>query len=113
MFRPGETICVSHNKYAYHSLPLETALKDQVTLVPTLESCQKRKLEWGPEHFEKVPSEKLLLVALNPIKGYRADENVLAYRNFLVEMDGYELKAQIDYMKRLGLPYSAIIFSGS
>ena len=113
MFRPGETVCVSHNKYAYHSLPLESAFKDQVTLVPTVESCEKRKLEWGPDHFEHVSGEKLLLVALNPIKGYRADENVLKFRNFLVEMDGYELKAQIEYMKRLGLPYSAIIFSGS
>lgn len=113
MFRPGETVCVSHNKYAYHSLPLENAFKDQVTLVPTLESCQKRKLEWGPEHFEKVPTEKLLLVALNPIKGYRSDEGVTAFRNFLVEMDNYDLKAQIDYIKRLGLPYSAMVFSGS
>jgi len=113
MFRPGEDICVSHNKYAYHSLPLENAFKEQVTLVPTLESCQKRKLEWGPEHFEKISSDKLTLVALNPIKGYRADEKVTAYRNFLIEMDNYELKAQIEYIKRLEMPYSAIVFSGS
>lgn len=113
MFRPGETVCVSHNKYAYHSIPLEKTFDDNVTLVPTVESCEKRKLEWGPDHFEHVPSEKLLLVALNPIKGFRADENVLKYRNFLMEMDGYELKAQIEYMKRLEMPYSAIVFSGS
>ncbi len=113
MFRPGETVCVSHNKYAYHSVPLESAFKDSVTLVPTVESCEKRKLEWGPDHFEHVTGEKLLLVALNPIKGYRSDENVLKYRNFLIEMDGYALKAQIEYMKRLEIPYSAIVFSGS
>lgn len=113
MFRPGETVCVSHNKYGYHSLPLETAFKDEVTLVPTVDSCTKRGLEWGPDHFEKVKGENLLLVALNPIKGWRGDEGCTAYRNFLVEMDGYELKAQIEYMKRLELPYSAIVFSGS
>ena len=28
-------------------------------------------------------------------------------------MDNYELKAQIEYIKRLGMPYSAIVFSGN
>lgn len=114
MFRPGERICVSHNKYGYHSLLLEDVLtKDDVTLLPTPESCEKRKLPW-PETVEVVPSNKLTLVALNPIKsGFREDANVTAYRNFLVEMDIGPLNQQLDYIKRLGLPYSAVIFSGN
>jgi hypothetical protein len=103
MFRPGETICVSHNKYAYHSIPLENAFKDKVTLVPTDEDRPN----------EIVSSDKLTLVALNPIKGFRSDENCTKYRSFMIEMDNYELKAQIEYIKRLGVPYSAIIFSGN
>lgn len=113
MFRTGETVCVSHNKYGYHSIPLENAFKDEVTLVPTVDSCTKRNLEWGPQHFEHVHSDKLTLVALNPIKSWRLDENCTSFRNFLVEMDNFELKAQIEYVKRIGMPYSAIIFSGN
>ena len=113
MFRPGETICVSHNKYGYHSIPLDMAFKDEVTLVPTVESCEKRGLVWGPEHFEKVTSDQLTLVALNPIKNWRQDEDCTAFRNFLVEIDTGNLKSQIEYVKSRKMPYSAIIFSGN
>jgi hypothetical protein len=103
MFRPGEDVCVSHNKYGYHSIHLKSAFKDEVELIPT-----------DPERkHEKVSTDSLLLVALNPIQGYRQDENCKAYRNFLVEIDGQELKAQIDYIKAIKMPYSAIIFSGN
>lgn len=102
MFRPGETVCVSHNKYAYHSIPLENAFLDTVTLVST-----------DPDRpHEKVDSGLLTLVALNPIKGFRDDENCTAYRSFLVEMDDGPLKQQLEYVRRIGLPYSAVIFSG-
>jgi hypothetical protein len=103
MFRPGEEVCVSHNKYAYHSFSLENAFKDQVTLVPP-------DME-RPNEFVK--SDKLTLVALNPIHGFRSDEKCTAFRNFLIEMDDFELKAQIEYIKSLGMPYSAIVFSGN
>lgn len=114
MFRPGERICVSHNKYGYHSLLLEDVLeKDTVTLLPTQESCEIRKLPW-PETVEVVPSNKLTLVALNPMKnGFREDANCTAYRNFLVEMDIGPLGQQLDYIARLEMPYSAVVFSGN
>lgn len=103
MFRPGETICVSHNKYSYHSIPLENALNDEtVTMVSTQQD--------RPHEFVK--SDRLLFVALNPIKGFRNDENCTAYRSFLVEMDDGPLKEQLAYIKRIGLPYSAVVFSG-
>lgn len=115
MFRPGETICLSPNEFGYHAVPLENAISDQITLVPTPESVQKRwggKKKWE-ECFEKHPSDTMLLVALNPIKGFRTDLNCTAYRNFLVEMDVGPLKEQLDYIKSIGMPYSAVVFSGN
>ena len=103
MFRPGETVCVSHNKYGYHSIPLENALNGPVTLVPPDTSR-----EW-----EKPDSGQLTLVALNPIKGFRQDLSCTAFRNFLVEMDYGPLPEQLAYAKKIGLPYSAVVFSGN
>lgn len=103
MFRPGETVCVSHNKYGYHSIPLQNALDGTVTLVSP-----------NPDReFEKVDSDILTLVSLNPIRGWRDDASVTAYRNFLVEMDYGPLPEQLAYAKAIGLPYSAVVFSGS
>lgn len=113
MFRPEETVCVSHNKYGYHSIPLEMAFSDKVTLVPTPESCDKRRIVWSPEVFEKVSSDQLTLVALNPIKGWRQDECCTALRSFLVEIDTGDPKSQLDYVKSRKMPFSAAIFSGN
>ena len=103
MFRPGETVCVSHNQYAYHSVPLENAFSEQVTLVSP-----------QPDRpFEYLPSDNLTLVALNPIQGFRNDLGCTAFRNFLVEMDYGPLAEQLAYAKKIGLPYSAVVFSGN
>jgi len=103
MFRPGETICPHHTKYAYHSIPLENAFKEEVTMVPRDPN----------RNFEYVSSDKLLLVALNPIQGFRNDADCTAYRNFLVEMDTGAIDEQLEYVKRYEIPYSAAIFSGN
>lgn len=114
MFRPDETVSVSPNKYGYHSIPLSEALQDKiVTLVPTQESCAKREIEFSPENFDKAHTDDLLLVALNPIKGYREDANCIKYRNFLIEMDYGDLTEQLIYARKMELPYSAVIFSGN
>lgn len=103
MFRPGETVCISHNKYGYHSIPLENAVNGTVTLVSP-----------NPDReFEKVDSDLLTLVALNPIRGWREDLNCTAFRNFLIEMDYGPLAEQLAYAKTIGLPYSAVVFSGN
>lgn len=123
MFKPGETACVSPNKYGYHSIPLENILtKPEVTLVPTPDSVEKRNearatrgydpLTWE-QCFEQCPTDNLLLVALNPIKGFREDLNATAHRSFLIEMDYGPIDEQIAYIKRIGMPYSALVFSGS
>lgn len=103
MFIDGETICVSPNKYGYHSIPLENALNGQVTL---LSPDQSRSIEY-------CDSSELLFVALNPIYGQRQDINCKTYRNFLVEMDTGTIKEQIDHINSLGLPFSAAVFSGN
>lgn len=103
MFKEGETICVSHNKYGYHSVPLEMVLGETVTQV-------------SPDtarDFEYVNTDKLQLVALNPIKGFRNDASCTKFRNFLVEMDAGELKSQKEYITNLKMPYSACVFSGN
>ena len=43
----------------------------------------------------------------------RADHNVSAYRNILIEMDKMPLVEQIDYMKSIELPFSTQVFSGN
>lgn len=114
MFRPGETVCVSHNKYGYHSIPLENAMgNSKVTLVPTPDSCAKRDIEWNEDAYEYADTNQLLLIALNPIKGFREDVNAYKFRNFLIEMDYGPLAQQMAYAKQIGLPYSAVVFSGN
>lgn len=114
MFRPDERICVSHNKYGYHSLELDYVLKyDEITLVPTFESCEKRNIPWTVENFDRVYTKDLKLVALNPIKDWRQDYNCTAFRNFLIEMDFGALDKQLEYIKQIKMPYSAVVFSGN
>lgn len=111
MFRPGESVCVSHNKYGFHSVPLEEVQDGPVILVPRPESAAKRN-KTVEEATEVVDSSGLLLCALNPIKGFRVDANCTSYRNFLVEMDTGDLAAQKHYVDTMGMPYSACVFSG-
>ena len=40
-------------------------------------------------------------------------DNVRVLRNFLIEFDKMPLEEQRGYMDRLGIPYSAVVFSGS
>ena len=112
MFRPGETICVSPNQFGYHSIPLNNALNGPVVLVDTPDSVAKRKMNFD-DAIERVDSDVPILCALNPIKGYREDLNCTSFRNFLVEMDTGSLQDQLAYVKQLGMPYSAAIFSGN
>lgn len=103
MFKPGETVCVSHNKYGWHSIPLENAINGPITLVPPTDNIQ----------WQYPKPEELTLAALNPIKGFRQDMNCTAFRSFLIEMDYGPLPEQLAYVKKLGMPYSAVVFSGN
>jgi hypothetical protein len=112
MFRKDETVCVSQNQFGYHSIPLENAMNGPVILVPTPDSIAKRKLTLE-QATEKIDSNAITMCALNPIKGYREDLNCTAFRNFLIEMDTGSIDEQLAYVRKLGMPYSAAIFSGN
>jgi hypothetical protein len=104
MFRKEEYVCCSPDKFGYHSIPLENIYLDQITLVSPNSKVP----------VKTVDSNKITLVALNPMGwGYRKDSNCSAFRNFLIEMDTHEKHIQVEYIKRLGIPYSAMVWSGS
>lgn len=83
-FNPEEEICFSSNKYAT--------------------SSQSQK---------EIQENNTILVAINPIKGQRNDENVTAYRTFMIECDDGPIKDQWDYIKSTGFPFSYCCFSGN
>lgn len=104
MFNENETICVSDNKFSIHAIPLKTVLNGTDIPLVSPKSTIPTKV---------VNSDKLVFVALNPINGFRKDANCTSFRNFLIEMDTHEKNIQIEYIKRLGLLYSAMVWSGS
>lgn len=102
LFNKGEEICVSHNKYGYHSIPQE-AIGDSITLISPNQ-------EYGPSIIKE---SDINLIAVNPIKGFRKDENVTTFRSFMLEIDTGSLQSQRDYIDQSGLPYSVCVFSGN
>ena len=100
----GETFCVSPNKKGYHSIKFDD-LKSNFTLISP------------PDAYNPAPIttdwQKIQLIAINPIVGFRRDECVTAYRSFLVELDDDSLQNQMKYVKDMGMPYSVCVFSGS
>lgn len=108
MFREGETICVSPNKYGYHSITVSDAFKEDVMLLST----SFRDGKDINDCINVTKTDELKLVALNPIKGWRDDASCYKFRNFLIEMDQGPLAEQLAYIKKLGMPYSAVVFSG-
>jgi hypothetical protein len=102
-FNAGETFCVSNSKYAYHSITKEDFLSDNFTLVSPSSKVKP---------FQ-VTKEDIVLMALNPIKGFKSDQNVTGFRAFLVEVDSGSLIEQTEYVKSMGMPYSCCVFSGN
>lgn len=103
LFNKGESVCVSHDGYGYHSVPLESLEYATVELKAPPESRLKDVA---------ISSSDIKLVAINPISGWRRDENCTAFRTFLIEMDDGNLKDQMRYVKDMGMPYSACVYSG-
>lgn len=102
-FLPEDTVCVSNSQYAYHSVPISSILSGEVMLVSPNEKV------WQ----QTVKTRELTLLAINPILGFRNDDNVLRYQNFMWELDIGSLSSQMAYIKAIGLPYSAAIYSGN
>lgn len=103
MFLSTDTVCPSNNKFAQHSVPISSILSGTVTLV-----CSNSKVS-----HQTIKTEQLTLLSINPINGFRNDDNVYRCQTFLWECDVGTPKSQMQYMKALGLPYSAAIFSGN
>lgn len=103
LFNEDELVCVQPNKYAYHSIPLKNAMDGRITLVSENPNQPTRYCD----------SSQLILVAINPIKGFRQDSSVTNFRSFLWEIDVGPIKEQLGYLKHIGVPISAQIFSGN
>lgn len=101
LFNEGEEICVSDCKGGYHSISQD--LDKDIVLVSPKEDKMPRAIK----------EDDINLIAINPIKGWRRDENVTAFRTFLVEVDDGNLPQQLNYIKDMGMPYSACVFSGN
>jgi hypothetical protein len=99
-FNPGETFCISPNKFGYHSI-------SEMTNTMSLKSPNEQYAE------QKVKEEEVLLMALNPINGFRNDDSVYKYRSFLVEVDFGNIVEQQEYIKSTKMPFSCCVYSGN
>lgn len=119
MFRPDESVCLSPNKYGYHSIPLARAFTDEVSLLSTQfrDGIDQKdgtvRMPSMEESIRVFPGDEIQLVALNPIEGWREDANVKKFRNFLIECDYGTQESQMKYIRdQYKMPYSAAVFSG-
>jgi len=103
-FEEGEAVCVSHNKLAWHAVPLRNLYEERITLVSPNEDIDDVRI---------TPS-MINMVAINPMTpgDRRTDENVTSYRSFLVEVDDGKLSEQMGYVRSTDMPWSACVFSG-
>lgn len=104
LFNKNEEICVSPNQYSTHSVKLDSLNN---TIINTKGKKNDKEVDIS---FQ---TEKIQLIAINPISGFRNDANVNSYRNFLIEMDTGSLEEQMNYVNSLNMPISACIFSGN
>ena len=103
LFNEDESICVHPNKFSYHSIPRNSAMEGRVTLVSK-----------DPDQpIRYCDSSELILVAINPMQGFRQDSSATKFRSFLWEIDAGSIKEQRGYLDHIGVPTSARIFSGN
>lgn len=103
LFKENEEVCVSHDGYGYHSVPIDHLQYDTIELVSP-NSGVGNKI---------VSTSEIKLIAVNPTQGFRRDENVTSFRNFLIEIDDMPLPEQLAYADEMKLPYSVCVFSGN
>jgi hypothetical protein len=103
LFREGEEVCVSPDSFGYHSISLSSLDYGTIELVSPSTNVDDKIID----------TSEIKLIAINPTKGFRRDENVTEHRNFLVEIDDMPLADQLKYADGMGLPYSICVFSGN
>lgn len=90
LFNPNDKTCFGLNKFGTSLSNVEAAKVD------------------APRYRD------LQYFAINSMEGEgRADANVTSHRNFLVEFDKIPREEQMKAVKKLGMPYSTVTFSGS
>jgi len=98
LFNPGEHIYASPDKFTSKRLDDDS---DWELYRPSIDQ-------------KDIDETNTVLVSVNPLKGdIRNDDNVTAYRTFLVEIDDGLLSEQKKYIDDSGLPYSLCVFSGN
>ncbi|MBX7232057.1 MAG: hypothetical protein K1X29_08220 [Bdellovibrionales bacterium] len=103
LFNQAETVCPSHNKYAYHSVAKEDVDTNKVFLVSENSAIDVKIIDCSD----------INLISINPINGFRNDANVTAFRSFLIEVDNLPLDQQRAYIEdQLKVPASSCVFSG-
>jgi hypothetical protein len=102
LFNDGEEVCPHNTKYSYQSMSLDKAMDGTISLISKNPELPVRYCD----------SSELKLIAINPIKGFRQDCDVTAYRSFLWEIDTGTIPEQLAYLKKLKIPISAQVFSG-
>lgn len=63
-------------------------------------------------HLSESPGTSTEFVSLNPLKGTRKTDNVVVFRNILIELDKGSIESQLAHIAEIGLPHSVLTFSG-
>ncbi len=103
LFNPGETICVSNNEFGFHSIAMEKALEGDIELISPNQATAPKICK----------SSDLIMVAINPINGFRRINQITNFRSFLVEIDIGSTADQLGTIKYLGLPFSSQVWSAN
>jgi hypothetical protein len=98
-FNAEETICVSPSKFGFHSIK-QSDIENPTLITP------KGKV------FD-IYEDQINLLCVNPVNGFRKDENVTALRSFLIECDNGPLSGQKAYIETMQMPYSICVYSGN
>lgn len=98
LFRPGEATCYAKNAEGTTVFPIETP-------------------PWWVQFFSINPIHptqdfEVIEEYHAPDRPRRADANVTAFRNILIELDKMPLEQQRPYMESFGVPWSTCVFSG-
>ena len=100
LFRPEEGVCWSNDTYGTNV--------SAMNLQPIM--CGHRFFCINPLHLSKDLDP--VRPHHSPLVGRRADANISAFRNILVEFDEMTTQEQLDYIHKINMPYTTLVHSG-
>lgn len=106
-FNEGEHVSVTDGPVSFHSVSRDEVESNDILL----KAPASKKYPTGWE--KNIVTEDINLVCMNPVSGWKRDENITAYRAFLIEVDDLSLPEQKKYIEDSGLPYSICVYSGN